>query len=130
MKIETTVQQIRALLQLAEIDAQMQELSSDTHRSRREASRRRVGAVLLDRYQKLLDNGRWPAIAAIERGGCSGCHVRLPTMVEHQARHAGVVHTCPHCRRLLYAAELVGDDAGAAAPLKTAVTSASAGGRS
>ena len=107
MKIEATVKEIRALVQLAELDAEVQELSPATHRSRGEKSRKEVGAALLERYQALLDAGRCPAIVAIERGSCSRCHLRLPTMVESQARRSPAVHTCPHCRRMLYAPELL-----------------------
>jgi predicted nucleic acid-binding Zn-ribbon protein len=135
MRIETTVREIRALLQLAELDAQAQELSPETYQSRRETCRKRVGRTLLERYQALLDGGRSPAIAAIERASCSGCHLRLPTMVESQARRSPAVHTCPHCRRMVYAPELLtAEDSGEAgsqkkgAPHRTA--HASAGERS
>jgi len=107
MSIEATVQEIRALLQLAELDVQAQELPPETYRSRREASRKRVARALLERYESLLDAGRCPVIAAIERSSCSGCHLRLPTMVESQARRSPAVHACPHCRRMLYAPELL-----------------------
>jgi hypothetical protein len=107
MRIETTVREIRALLQLAELDAQAQELPPETYRSRRETIRRRIARPLLERYQALLDAGRSRVIAAIERGSCSGCHLRLPTMVESQARRSPIVHTCPHCRRMVYAPELL-----------------------
>ncbi|HEY3215370.1 MAG TPA: C4-type zinc ribbon domain-containing protein [Candidatus Eisenbacteria bacterium] len=107
MSIEATIQEIRALLKLAELDLQAQELPPETYRSRRDASRKRVAKALLERYQSLLDAGRCPAIAAIERSSCSGCHLRLPTMVESQARRLPAVHACPHCRRMLYAPELL-----------------------
>jgi predicted nucleic acid-binding Zn-ribbon protein len=107
MSIETTVQEIRALLHLAELDGQAQELPPETYRSRREASRKRVARALLERYQALLDAGRCPVIATIERASCSGCHLRLPTMVASRARRSLAVHACPHCRRMLYAPELL-----------------------
>jgi predicted nucleic acid-binding Zn-ribbon protein len=107
MRIETTVQEILALLQLAELDAQAPELPPETYQSRREESRRHLGRALFERYQNLLDGGRCPAVAAIERASCSSCHLRLPTMVESQARRSPAVHTCPHCRRMLYAPELL-----------------------
>jgi len=107
MKIEATVLEIRALLQLAEVDAQADELPPEAYRSRRKAIRRHVGASLVERYQTLLEAGRFPVIAAIERASCSGCHLRLPTMVESRARRSPAFHTCPHCRRMLYVPELL-----------------------
>ena len=109
MKIETTAQEIRTLLQLAQLEAQEQDLPPEAYRSRRETSRRRVAKALLERYEALLEADRYPAIVAIDRGNCSGCHVRLPTMVEYQARRSASVHTCPHCRRMVYAPEHVGE---------------------
>jgi predicted nucleic acid-binding Zn-ribbon protein len=107
MRIEATVQEILALLQLVAFETEAQELPLETYRSRHEARRKLVIGPLLERYEILLHAGRRPAIVAIERGACSGCHLRLPTMVEARARRSIAVHSCPHCRRMLYAPELV-----------------------
>jgi len=118
MRIDATVQEIRALLQIAELDGQAEKLAPETYRSRREASRRRVARALLDRYQSLLEAGRYPVVVAIERGNCSGCHVRLPTLVEYQARRSPAIHTCPHCRRMVYASELLSKESDTSASEK------------
>ncbi len=110
MRLDATVREIRTLLQLAELDTRAQELPPETYQGRREASRARVSRALLERYQTLLDAGRCPVIAAIERASCSGCHLRLPTMLESQARRSPAVHTCPHCQRMLYAPELLAEE--------------------
>ena len=107
MRIETTPQEIRALLQLAAFDLEAAELPLETYRSRRDAIRRRVAKALLERYQALVEAGRHPPVVAIERGACSGCHLRLPTMVESRSRRSPGVYACPHCRRMLYAPELL-----------------------
>lgn len=121
MRIEATAEEIRALLQLADLDAQAQSLAPETLRARRDASFRRVAKPLRERYQTLLDIGRHPVVVPIDHGSCSGCHVRLPAMIEYQARRTPAVHSCPRCRRMLYAPELVGEqDPGAAAPRKKA----------
>jgi predicted nucleic acid-binding Zn-ribbon protein len=109
MTIKTTVEEIRALLQLAELDAQARGRPLEAHAGRREACRRRVAEALLDRYQAVLEAGRYPVIVAIQAGRCSGCHVRLPVMVESQARRGPAVLTCPSCRRMLYAPDLLGE---------------------
>jgi predicted nucleic acid-binding Zn-ribbon protein len=107
MRIETTAQEIRALLKLAEFDAEEPELPLDKHRSRRDAIRKRVAKALAERYQALLEAGRHPPIVAIEQGACAGCHLRLPTMVESRSRRLPGVYVCPQCRRLLYAPALL-----------------------
>jgi len=107
LKIEATVKQIRALLQLAELNEGVDKLSLEAYHRGREAVQRGLPRLLLERYQSLVAAGRTPAVAAIERGACSGCHVRLPTMLEHQAGRSLAVYTCPHCRRMVYARELI-----------------------
>lgn len=114
MKIEATAKEIRALLQLAELDGPGEQLALEAHRRSRVAAERRVPRLLLARYRSLIDFGRHPAVVAIERGTCTGCHLRLPTMVEYQTRRSPAVYTCPHCRRMLYTPELVRDGSGKA----------------
>lgn len=102
MKFEATADQIRTLVRLAE-------LSGEHVSSRgRGALTRRLPQPVLDRYDALLEAHRNPPIATIERGTCSGCHVRLPTMVEYKILHTLGLYTCPHCKRMVYARELLG----------------------
>lgn len=107
MKIEATVKQIRALVQLAELNEGGDKLSLEAYRRGHEAVQRGLPRLLLERYHSLIDARRTPPVVAIERGACSGCHVRLPTMLEHQAGRSLAVYTCPHCRRMLYVRELI-----------------------
>jgi predicted nucleic acid-binding Zn-ribbon protein len=107
LRIETTVQGLRALVQLAELDAAAPELLAETYESQRDRIWRRLAGPLRARYQTLRETGRSPVIVAIERGSCSGCHLRLPTMVESQARRSPAVHACTHCGRMLYAPEFL-----------------------
>jgi hypothetical protein len=110
MKIEATVKQIRALLDLAELNEGADRLTVEAYRRGHEALQRGVPRLLLERYHSLINAGRTPAVVAIERGACSGCHVRLPTMLEHQARRSLALFTCPHCRRMVHASQLVRED--------------------
>ena len=130
MKIEATAKEIRALLELAEVDQSADQPASEARRQGREAAARRVPRRLLDRYQLLLEVGRIPVVVAIERGACSGCHLRLPTMVEQMARRSPAVHTCPHCGRMLYAPELVREESHADDGRSRRGAPASAGRRS
>lgn len=106
MTFEANVKEIRALLELAGVDQVVDPPGGEARHQGREAAAGRVPRRLLERYQVLLEVGRTPVVVAIERGTCSGCHLRLPSMVEHKARRSPAVHTCPHCRRMLYAPEL------------------------
>jgi predicted nucleic acid-binding Zn-ribbon protein len=103
VKIDATSDDIRALLDLSVADEDARE---DRHRSR-ESVARRLPPELLQRYEVLRGSGRRPVVAAIEQGRCSGCHVRLPTVLEQRARAAPAIYGCPHCRRMLYAPEML-----------------------
>ena len=107
MKIEVTAKEIAALLQLVELDAQAQSRSPRPNGAGVRRCGRTVPRTLLDRYRVLLEVGRQPVIVAIERGACSGCHVRLPTMLEYKAKRSPAIHTCPRCHRMLYAPDLL-----------------------
>jgi len=107
MSMEATAAEMRALVELVALDEQAESLPAETYRSRRAAKRRRASRALLERYQLLLETCRPPALVAIVKGVCSGCSVRLPTMVAYRARHSAAIHICPHCRRMLYAPELL-----------------------
>ena len=130
MKIEATAKDIRALLELAEVDQGLDPSASETRLQGREAAARRVPQRLLDRYQLLLEGGRTVVVVAIKGGACSGCHVRLPTIMEYKARRSPAVHTCPHCQRMLYVPELVSEDPHAGDGKSRRPAPASAGKRS
>lgn len=110
MKIEATVKQLRALLQLAELDQNAGRPTTEASRRNREAAASHLPRRILDRYELLLEAGRTPVVVTLDRGSCSGCHLRLPTMVESKTRRSPAVHTCPHCQRMLYVREFVSED--------------------
>ena len=110
MRIEATAKDIRALLQLIEADQGDGRATRAAGSPSREAVARKVPRDLLARYRS-LDGRRAPVLAAIENGACSGCHMRLPTMLEYRAHQSPAIHTCPCCRRMLYVPELLGEGA-------------------
>lgn len=109
MTIEANAREIRALLELAELDRIAQQRGEKA--SRRVRAAESLPQLVLDRYELLLGLGRRPVVGAIEGGACSGCHIRLPTMVEARTRRSVAIHTCPHCQRMLYVPELVREGA-------------------
>ena len=111
--IEITEDQIGALLRLAELDEGPAGSPGD---ERSHALLRGLPRPVADRYRVLYQAGRHPAVAAISGGICTGCHVRLPTMLEQKAAHALALFTCPHCRRLLDNGALLGSAAAEARP--------------
>jgi len=112
VKIEANARQIRALLALAAVDRASEE-GSTADAPGRMAAACAVPQNLLDRYELLLSVGRTPVVVPIARGTCSGCHVRLPTMVDCMARSVPAIHTCPNCKRMLYAPDIAREESGA-----------------
>lgn len=107
MKFDATADEIRALLRFVELDVAAQSPPTGSRRGA-VASERGLPPLLLERYATLREKGRSPEVVAIDRGACSGCHVKLPTMLEYRAGRRLALYTCPHCRRLLYSPALLG----------------------
>lgn len=128
MRLRATTGDIRALLRLAELEGRAGEadLRSRSFRERRAAARERVPSALLERYEALLQRGRWPAICAVARGHCSGCHLRLPAQLDHEVRSAAGVFTCPYCHRMLYGRERVEGPSGSSSTKRGSGVSAGA----
>ena len=58
----------------------------------------------LQRYEDLRQRKAGVAIASLERGMCSACHVQVPTGIASSARNqSGNPVLCPSCGRILYA---------------------------
>lgn len=129
MKIEATARQIRVLLQLAQVDRSASQPASKADRESHDAVASHLPRRLLDRYELLREVGRTPVVVAVEHGTCSGCHLRLPAMVECKTHRTPAIHTCPHCRRMLYAPELVREDAHSADRKPSPRTTAGSAGR-
>jgi hypothetical protein len=112
MTIEATLDEVRALIELAVLDD-----PGDTPPRKGDAARREVirkglkGGQLIARHQTLLEAGRCPTIVPIERETCSACHLQLPTMLVSRARHSPAILTCTHCQRMLFWPALLGMEA-------------------
>jgi len=59
---------------------------------------------LRDRYETMRKRKAGVAIAAIQNGTCSACHVTLPTGVVNSLRASSSLVICPSCGRYLMAA--------------------------
>jgi predicted nucleic acid-binding Zn-ribbon protein len=106
MKVEATREDIRVLLELIELHASAEPVMSAAAARARDAAERRLPDEILTRYRHLTAAGRHPVIVAVEREACSGCHVRLATMVVDRVKHSIGIYVCPRCQRMLYAPEI------------------------
>ena len=107
MKIEATREDILTLLELTEIDARAEPVAAPAQARARDAAERRLPGDLLTRYRWLRAVGRYPTMVAVEQETCSGCHVRLATMIVDGLKRSIGIYACPRCRRMLYAPALL-----------------------
>jgi predicted nucleic acid-binding Zn-ribbon protein len=56
----------------------------------------------LKKYEDILENKKDFALAKIEHGVCSGCHLKVAPHVVHDARRGDQMVICSYCARLLY----------------------------
>jgi predicted nucleic acid-binding Zn-ribbon protein len=63
-----------------------------------------MNEALRDRYETMRKRKAGVAIATVQNGTCSACHVTLPTGVVNSLRSATSLVVCPSCGRYLVAA--------------------------
>jgi predicted nucleic acid-binding Zn-ribbon protein len=64
---------------------------------------RDLDPVTLARYEKLLEQRKMVAVAAIQGELCTACHVRLRPAVVQLVRRNAEILSCDSCQRILYA---------------------------
>lgn len=67
----------------------------------RESAAGNVDPEILDTYTR-LSAGKWPAVVAIEKDACGGCHMTQPPSVKHLARRGDGTAVCHFCGRILF----------------------------
>jgi predicted nucleic acid-binding Zn-ribbon protein len=73
----------------------------ETIRSRQANVESRIPEKLRAEFHRIYRNRQGVAVAAIESGACTGCHVRLRPQALQQVRR-GEVTFCEGCHRILY----------------------------
>jgi len=72
---------------------------------KREAVAATLGAPLLERYETMRKRKAGVAVAAVQNGSCSACHVSIPSGVMNSLRGSQTaLVVCPSCGRYLVAA--------------------------
>ncbi len=107
-RIDAELKQIAA--QCTEIDAELADAvkSRNTLEAQRGPLISSVDSGLLSKYHRIRAAKKTgAAIVPMSGGTCSGCNMAVTPQVVNEilAGHAGKVHACAHCGRLLYHAE-------------------------
>ncbi len=107
-KVREREQQLRAEEESvqAEVDGIDQRgVALQAELDRVKAERARLAAEVdpawLRNYERIMANRRDRALVPIENGTCTGCHMKLPPYICHEARRHQAIVTCEFCGRML-----------------------------
>jgi hypothetical protein len=66
------------------------------------AARTPVAEEMLEIYDRLARKPGMPVCAPVQGGRCGGCHMKVSSNVEFEARKADNIVTCDQCARIVY----------------------------
>jgi predicted nucleic acid-binding Zn-ribbon protein len=66
------------------------------------AARAEVPPPQLRLYDRIAEKPGHPVCVPITAGKCGGCHLKVPTHIEVQARGGAELTTCDQCGRVVY----------------------------
>jgi predicted nucleic acid-binding Zn-ribbon protein len=81
----------------AELLAELQQL-----KNQRSSLMGGIAPDWMQHYERLFQNKKDAALVGVENGACSGCHMRLPPYLIHDARRQEGIVVCGYCGRMLY----------------------------
>jgi predicted nucleic acid-binding Zn-ribbon protein len=103
------VQQRQAVAaQMAELQQELADLEE-----KRKKLRKAVPAALLKRYEFIRQRRNGTAIAPVHEGVCLGCHMNILPQQFIDLQKGLEILQCPHCQRILYWVDEVGEGAAA-----------------
>jgi predicted nucleic acid-binding Zn-ribbon protein len=95
-----------------EVAVQMAELQQELAalEEKRKKLRKAVPAALLKRYEFIRQRRNGTAIAPVHEGVCLGCHMNILPQQFIDLQKGLEILQCPHCQRILYWADEVGEE--------------------
>ncbi len=57
---------------------------------------------MLKTYQQVFKARNGMAVAVVDNEHCYGCSMKIPPQIYNEVVQGDQLHTCPHCRRILY----------------------------
>ena len=79
------------------LEKQQAELTNE-----REALASKIDADVLDQFERLFNSKGDAAIVAVERGVCTGCHMKVTTATAAGVKAGKEIVNCEQCGRILY----------------------------
>jgi len=101
----TLIQQRQEVaIQVAQLQAELAE-----QEERRKKVRKAVPAPLMKRYEFIRQRRNSSAICAVHEGVCLGCHMNILPQQFIDLQKGLEILQCPHCQRILYWADEMGE---------------------
>lgn len=91
-------------VRIGQLEADISEVSAV-----RDETAKSVTPSMMKRYETLREKRQGVAIAEAKGGSCLGCNMNLPPQLFNSLFKEDTFVTCPHCQRLLYMRNDVGD---------------------
>jgi len=82
----------------------------EKQRQAREALLQEIKPDMLKTYQQLHKARNGVAVALADKEYCFGCSMKIPPQIYNEVVQGGELHTCPHCRRILYVERSAADE--------------------
>jgi predicted nucleic acid-binding Zn-ribbon protein len=79
------------------LGSQQQELEKE-----RETLAAQIDDDLLDQFERLFNSKGDAAVVAVERGVCTGCHMKVTTATASRVKAGKEIVSCENCGRILY----------------------------
>lgn len=96
----------------AAITEQITALEADAaeHSAGRDEIVAKIEKRLMKRYEQTIKR-RGYAVAPVDNGTCQGCQMQIPPQLNNILARMESIEVCPHCHRLLFRRDALGDDA-------------------
>jgi predicted nucleic acid-binding Zn-ribbon protein len=103
---------------LAQLSAEIESLKKEAEEEKsrlEEAQRLRgtrfrdVDAAMMADYERIKKIVINRPVVAVSRSVCQGCHLNIPPQMFIELQRGGQLNFCPHCDRIIYWDELIGE---------------------
>ena len=75
---------------------------NDELTAQREALQQELKPDMLRTYQQIFKARKGIAVVLVDNEHCFGCSMKIPPQIYNEVVQGDTLHTCPHCRRILY----------------------------
>ena len=74
----------------------------EKQKGEREALLQDIKPDMLRVYQQIFKARNGMAVAVVDNEHCFGCSMKIPPQIYNEVVQGDQLHTCPHCKRILY----------------------------